>query len=64
LQGQGIGSQLVLFTDNYAKEKGYKLIHCNARKTAVPFYLKQGYKILGDEFLEVNIPHYYMEKIL
>jgi len=63
-QGKGIGSQLVSFADNYAKEKGYKIIHCNARKAAVPFYLKQGYKIIGEEFLEVNIPHYYMEKTL
>jgi predicted GNAT family N-acyltransferase len=64
LQGQGVGSQLVRFADNFAKEKGYKQIHCNARKTAVPFYLKQGYNIIGEEFLEVNIPHYYMEKTL
>ena len=64
LQGTGVGSRLVQFADTFAKEKGYRLIHCHARKTAVNFYLKQGYKIVGSEFLEVAIPHFYMEKIL
>ncbi|MEJ7682070.1 MAG: GNAT family N-acetyltransferase [Segetibacter sp.] len=36
----------------------------HARKSAVGFYEKLGYKIVGDEFLELNIPHYIMEKQL
>jgi hypothetical protein len=36
----------------------------HARKTAVGFYEKQGYEILGDEFLEVSVPHYEMRKKL
>jgi GNAT superfamily N-acetyltransferase len=64
LQGQGIGSALVTYADNYAREKGFRLIHCHARDTARPFYEKQGYSIVGDEFTEVGIRHYYMEKRL
>lgn len=64
LQGTGIGSELVRFSEGFAREKGFTYIHCNARKTAVPFYLKHGYTISGDEFSEVGIPHYYMEKEL
>ena len=63
-QGHGLGSKLVKYADEYARDKGYKLIHCNARDTAKEFYLKQGYKVVGDEFIEVGIKHYYMEKEL
>jgi predicted GNAT family N-acyltransferase len=36
----------------------------HARKTATGFYEKLGYKIVGKEFTELNIPHYNMEKPL
>lgn len=62
LQGRGIGSELLKFAENFARDKGFTYIHCNARKTAVPFYLKHGYTVSGDEFPEVGIPHYYMSK--
>jgi GNAT superfamily N-acetyltransferase len=63
-QGKGLGKSLVKYADDYARDKGYKLIHCHARDTAKAFYLKQGYKVVGDEFTEVGIRHYYMEKAL
>jgi GNAT superfamily N-acetyltransferase len=63
-QGLGIGRQLVQYADNYAREKGYRLIHCHARDTAKSFYLKLGYKVVGDDFTEIGIRHYYMEKLL
>lgn len=62
MQSQKVGSKMVRFAEDYAKEKGYKNMVLNARKTAVPFYLKQGYATVGDEFLEINIPHYKMQK--
>ena len=63
-QGKGLGSQLSIAAEKFAKEKGFIVMFCHARKTAVPFYQKLGYKIIGDEFTEVNIPHYAMEKLL
>jgi GNAT superfamily N-acetyltransferase len=63
-QGKGIGRNLVKYADDYARDKGYKLVHCHARDTAKEFYLKQGYKVVGNEFTEVGIKHYYMEKAL
>jgi predicted GNAT family N-acyltransferase len=36
----------------------------HARKSAVGFYEKLGYEIEGDEFEEVTIPHYEMQKTL
>lgn len=63
-QGKGLGKKLVEYADNYAREKGYRLIHCHARDTAKSFYSKLGYQVVGDEFTEVGIRHYYMEKQL
>jgi predicted GNAT family N-acyltransferase len=64
LQGNGIGRQLVNFSEQVAKENGYKKMELNARDTAVPFYLKLDYKIEGEPFEEVSIPHRKMFKEL
>lgn len=63
-QGQGIGSKLLRFIEDWARDKGYSTIECNARKTAVDFYNKYGYQIEGEMFEEVGIPHYFMTKAL
>ncbi|MBX9783454.1 MAG: GNAT family N-acetyltransferase [Chitinophagaceae bacterium] len=64
LQGKGIGATLMNFAENLARDYGYKKLIMHARKVAIGFYEKQGYKIKGDEFTEVTIPHYVMEKKL
>ncbi len=63
-QKTGIGRKLVEFSEEHARNNGYTMMECNARKVAIPFYLKQGYQIEGDEFTEVNIPHFRMVKHL
>ncbi len=63
-QGIGIGKLLVQFSENWAIQNQFKTFELHARATAVPFYLSMGYEVLGDEFLEVNIPHYKMVKKL
>ena len=64
LQGKGIGRALMSFAENIARDRGYKNLIMNARKNAIGFYEKMGYKVAGDEFTEVTIPHYVMEKEL
>jgi predicted GNAT family N-acyltransferase len=64
LQGKGIGRALMHFAENIARDMGYKKIIMHARKTATGFYEKLGYTVIGDEFLEVTIPHFVMEKKL
>ncbi len=63
-QGKGKGKQLVKYAELWAKENGYEKIELHARKVAQGFYEKQGYKKVGEEFLEVEIPHYKMVKDL
>jgi predicted GNAT family N-acyltransferase len=64
LQGKGIGRALMQFAENLARDRGYKKITMHARKNAVGFYEKMGYRKRGNEFLEITIPHYVMEKEL
>jgi GNAT superfamily N-acetyltransferase len=64
LQGKGIGRALMNFAENIARDLGYKKLTMHARKTAIGFYEKLGYRTSGEEFLEVTIPHYIMEKQL
>lgn len=64
IQGKGVGKKLVEFSEQFAFGKGYSEIILNARDTAVQFYLKMGYKVIGEMFIEVTIPHYKMQKTL
>src|SRR5687767_14770807 len=64
LQGKGIGRALMNFAENLARDRGYKIIRMHARNNVVGFYEKVGYKIKGDQFIEITIPHYVMEEDL
>lgn len=64
LQGKGIGRALMQFAENLARDRGYKKITMHARKNATGFYEKMGYRRIGQEFNEITIPHYVMEKEL
>ncbi|MGZ8551765.1 MAG: GNAT family N-acetyltransferase [Chitinophagaceae bacterium] len=64
LQGKGIGRALMNFAENLARDRGYRIIRMHARNNAVGFYEKVGYKVKGNQFIEITIPHYVMEKDL
>ena len=64
MQGKGVGRALMIFAENVARDLGYRKLCMHARKTALGFYEKLGYTVAGEEFLEVTIPHFTMEKAL
>ena len=64
LQGKGIGASLMSFVENLARDKGYRNLVMHARDTAIGFYEKFGYKVLGEQFIEVGLPHHLMAKSL
>lgn len=64
LQGKGVGRALMQFAENLARDRGYRKITMHARKNAIGFYEKMGYKVIGEEFEEITIPHVVMEKEL
>ena len=64
-QKQGVGEALVKEAEKFCTTQKADLIWFNARSTAVGFYQKMGYEIVGSEF-EINDvgPHFLMFKKL
>ncbi len=63
-QDKGFGRKVLNFMEGKLAQQGIKHIHLHARMTALRFYEKSGYVRVGQEFVEVGIPHIKMEKIL
>ncbi len=61
-QRQGLGKKLIQKVEVYLQTQGFRDIELNARKTALKFYQKSGYKIASDEFFEIGLPHFKMVK--
>jgi predicted GNAT family N-acyltransferase len=64
MQKNGVGAAIMAFAENLAHDTGGRAMMMHARKTAVGFYEKLGYAIVGGEFTEVGIPHVEMKKTL
>jgi len=64
MRNLGIGRKLVEQSETIAREKGFRKIVLNARRGALKFYKKLGYEIVSEEFIEIGISHFRMEKIL
>jgi ribosomal protein S18 acetylase RimI-like enzyme len=64
LQGKGIGKALTIFAENLARDRKFKYLIMHARKNTIGFYQKMGYKVISDEFIEIGLPHFVMEKTL
>ena len=60
----GIGSSLLDYIVDYAKTSELKDVYCHAQVAVIDFYLKKEFELVGDEFLEANIPHQAMFKKL
>jgi len=62
LQRSGVGTAMVKFSEQIARSRGFERIVLHARKYAIPFYKRLDYEVVGDEFLEIGIPHFKMQK--
>ena len=47
---KGLGSRLLNSCKQYAKSQGSSLLWCYARTRAIPFYLGQGFTVVGEGF--------------
>ncbi len=63
-QRTGAGSQLMQGCLACLAERGFAEVSLHARKTAIPFYAKNGFEETGEEFLEVSLPHRKMRRAL
>lgn len=63
-QRKGIGASILNYVENIARDKGCIKIMMHSRLTAIGFYKRMGYQVVGDIFEEVGLPHRYMEKTI
>lgn len=63
-QRRGVGTALVRRAEGLARELGFREMVLHARRVAVPFYERLGYRAEGPEFVEVTSPHFLMRKAL
>jgi GNAT superfamily N-acetyltransferase len=61
-QGKGIGRELLQYITNFAKAEGGTRIWCNARDTAVQFYIKDGFTSTGEVFERKGVNFEILEK--
>ena len=63
-RGKGLGSYLMDYAENIAKDRGYKKVNLMGRVSAEVFYNKIGYKTLSQPYDYHTISHIDMEKEL
>lgn len=61
-RNKGYGQVILHNLELIAKENNLSGVWLNAQKQSLNFYLKLGYTVVGDEFLEANIIHIRMNK--
>jgi predicted GNAT family N-acyltransferase len=63
-QKMGFGKQMLAYILNYAKDKQFKKVWCNARTSASKFYQIFGFKETDKTFSKNGIDYVIMEKSL
>ncbi len=64
-QGKGVGKKLLQHAEDRLRNQGIDILWFHARTSAVPFYQKQDYQVVGEElYLEPAGPHFKMYKEL
>ncbi|MFB1050110.1 GNAT family N-acetyltransferase [Paraliobacillus sp. JSM ZJ581] len=63
-RGQSLGKELILHIEKSLIQKGVKKVKLGAQTHAESFYLKLRYETASNVFLDANMPHVMMQKIL
>ena len=63
-RGRGIGAAIMRTVHDHASECGFTQLLLEAQCYAIPFYEKLGYTAEGDVFLDANITHRNMRRLL
>jgi predicted GNAT family N-acyltransferase len=61
-QGKGLGRRIMVELEKALAARGFSHFVLDARTSAAGFYEKVGYTVVGDEFMEVTVPHVRMVK--
>ena len=63
-QRRGLGTRLMKELEEHLRSRGFTNLVLHARASAVEFYEKLGYAVIGDEFIDVTIAHVRMVKVV
>ena len=63
-QRRGLGKMLMTELETDLRSRGFANLVLHARASAVGFYQTLGYAIIGDEFIDVTVPHFRMVKVV
>jgi len=64
VQGKGIGGKLLQYITDFVINEGGTKLWCNARLTAIPFYLKHDFVQKGEHFSKNGFDYEILEKDL
>ena len=59
-----VGKKLLQKLIENAKNQNIKEVYCHARENAIPFYLKNNFKVYDKPFVEVGVVHNFMKYII
>jgi GNAT superfamily N-acetyltransferase len=63
-QNQGFGRKMILHTIDYARERGFDRIWCDARLDALRFYERAGFEKFSTTFFKEGVAYCKIEKVL
>jgi ribosomal protein S18 acetylase RimI-like enzyme len=63
-QREGLGRRILSEVEKNLGARGFRNVVLDARSSAVGFYEKLGYRVVGEEFMEVTVPHFKMTKTI
>lgn len=63
-RNKGVGRTLLQAAEREALTRGHRVMRLSAQKHAAGFYLRHGYVIVGDDYMEAGIAHVAMQKKL
>jgi len=63
-RNKNIGSAILLALIELAEKNQLQSVYCFAQTSAIGFYLKYGFEVVGEEFMDAGIPHKRMFKNL
>ncbi len=57
-QRQGIGSKMIRYIQADLTARGFQVLYCDARETALGFYQTLGFKIEGSRFMKSHVAYF------
>jgi predicted GNAT family N-acyltransferase len=63
-RGRGVGTRLVAFLTEVARDRRFREIYLHSQAQAAEFYSRLGFEVRGETFMEAGIEHVPMVRIL